>query len=247
MAYGYGGVELTALQTLTFYNAIANNGEMVKPRFVKAIRDFKIDEPIIEFKKEVINPKICSDETIGMVKEMMKNVVIRGTAKNIYNPNFSMAGKTGTCRTDYGDKTAKKNYIASFAGYFPADKPKYSCIVVIHKPNTSIGYYGNVVAAPVFKTIAKKIYTDTPLIDEVDIDFKLSDELQKDYAFYNDESNKRYKTIPSVKGMSGMDAIPFLENLGLKVIVNGNGKVKKQSLNVGEKITNNQTIVLTLS
>lgn len=246
MAYGYG-VELTALQTLTFYNAIANNGEMVKPRFVKAIRDFKIDEPIIEFKKEVIESKICSDETIGMVKEMMKNVVIRGTAKNIYNPNFSMAGKTGTCRTDYGDKTAKKNYIASFAGYFPADNPKYSCIVVIHKPNTAIGYYGNVVAAPVFKTIAKKIYTDTPLVDEVKIDFEVSNKLQKIYTSYDIESEKKYKTVPSVKGMSGMDAIPFLENLGLKVIVNGNGKVKAQSLNIGEKITNNQTIVLTLS
>jgi len=246
MAYGYG-VSLTPLQILTFYNAIANNGEMVKPRFIKSIRDFKNEAPIKVFKKEIINPKICSDATIGKVKKMMKNVVKRGTARNIYTPNFSMAGKTGTCRTDYGDKTAKKNYIASFAGYFPADNPKYSCIVVIHKPNTSIGYYGNVVAAPVFKKIAKKIYTDTPLVDEVDIDFEVDEHLKKAYASYNLKSEKNLKLIPNVKGMSAMDAIPFLENLGLKVIVNGNGKVKKQSLNVGEKITNNQVIVLTVS
>jgi len=246
MAYGYG-VSLTPLQILTFYNAIANNGEMVKPRFVKAVRDFKNEAPIKEFEKEIINPKICSDATIGKVREMMKNVVKRGTARNIYTPNFSMAGKTGTCRTDYGNKTAKKNYIASFAGYFPADNPKYSCIVVIHKPKTSIGYYGNIVAAPVFKKIAKKIYTDTPLVDEVNIDFKVDKKLKADYALYNLKSEKTYTTIPNVKGMSAMDAIPFLENLGLKVIVNGNGKVKKQSLNVGEKIKEKQVIVLSAS
>jgi cell division protein FtsI (penicillin-binding protein 3) len=152
MAWGYG-VSLTPLQVLTFYNAIANNGEMVKPRFVKEIRNFKNSTPIKVFEKEILNPKICSDATIGKVKEMMKNVVVRGTAKNIYSENFSMAGKTGTCRTNYGNKSNPKQYIASFSGYFPAENPKYSCIVVIHKPNTSIGYYGNVVAAPVFKTV----------------------------------------------------------------------------------------------
>ncbi len=245
MAYGYG-VSLTPLQILTFYNAIANNGEMVKPRFVKEIRNFKNEAPIKTFDKEIINPKICSDATIGKVKQMMKNVVKRGTAKNIYMKNFSMAGKTGTCRTDYGNKTAKKNYIASFCGYFPADNPKYSCIVVIHKPNIDIGYYGNVVAAPVFKKIAKKIYTDTPLIDQVNVNFLVPKTLKEKYNAYNLKSEKEYKTIPNVKGMSGMDAIPFLENLGLKVIVNGNGKVKKQSLNIGEKIVKSKTIVLTL-
>lgn len=246
MAYGYG-VSLTPLQTLTFYNAIANKGEMVKPRFVKEIRDFKSSTPIKVFEKEVLNPKICSDATIGKVKEMMKNVVVRGTAENIYSKDFSMAGKTGTCTTDYGNKKAKKQYIASFSGYFPADNPKYSCIVVIHKPNTSIGYYGNVVAAPVFKKIAKKIYTDTPLIDEVNIDFIENESLNMHYSLYLEKSRKEYKTVPNVVGMSGMDAISFLENLGLKVFVKGNGKVKKQSLNVGEKLVNKKEIVLELS
>lgn len=246
MAYGYG-VLLTPLQTLTFYNAIANNGEMVKPRFVKEIRDFKSSQPIQKFEKEVLNPKICSDATIGQVKEMMKNVVVRGTAKNIYSKDFSMAGKTGTCTTDYGDKKAKKQYIASFSGYFPADNPKYSCIVVIYKPNTEIGYYGNVVAAPVFKKIAKKIYTDTPLVDQVDVSFSEEIALDEKYEEYLKNSRKDYKTMPNVIGMSGMDAVSFLENLGMKVFVKGNGKVKKQSLNVGEKISVAKEIVLELS
>lgn len=246
MAYGYG-VSLTPLQTLTFYNAIANNGEMVKPRFVKEIRNFKNSEPIKVFEKEILNPKICSDATIGKVKEMMKNVVVRGTAKNIYSKEFSMAGKTGTCTTNYGNKNNPKQYIASFSGYFPADDPQYSCIVVIHKPKTSIGYYGNVVAAPVFKKIAKKIYTDTPLVDEVDVSVVESDKLNKQYDSFFKKSQKDYKLMPNVVGMSGMDALSFLENLGLKVFIKGNGKVKKQSLNVGEKISNNKEIVLELS
>ncbi len=246
MAYGYG-VSLTPLQTLTFYNAIANNGEMVKPRFVKEIRNFKNSKPIKVFEKEILNPKICSDATIGKVKEMMKNVVVRGTAKNIYSKEFSMAGKTGTCTTNYGNKNNPKQYIASFSGYFPVDNPKYSCIVVIHKPKISIGYYGNVVAAPVFKKIAKKIYTDTPLVDEVDVSVVESDNLNKQYDSFFSKSQKDYKLVPNVVGMSGMDALSFLENLGLKVFVKGNGKVKKQSLNVGERISNNKEIVLELS
>ena len=246
MAYGYG-VLLTPLQTLTFYNAIANNGEMVKPHFVKEVRDFKSRKPIKTFEKEVINPKICSDATIGKVKEMMRNVVVRGTAANIYSEDFSMAGKTGTCITDYGNKNAKKQYVASFSGYFPADNPKYSCIVVIHKPNTSIGYYGNVVAAPVFKKIAKKIYTDTPVVDEVEIGKSEYKVLEEKYEEYLVKSRKENKGVPNVIGMSGMDAISFLENLGLKVKVIGNGKVRKQSLNVGEKIDVSKEIVLELS
>ena len=169
MAYGYG-VSFTPLQTLTFYNAIANNGEMVKPRFVKEIRDQS--NVVTKFEKEVIHPQVCSQETIDKVKEMMLNVVKRGTADNIYDPNFSMAGKTGTCQTEYWTDDTK--YISSFVGYFPADEPKYSCIVVVHKPNKKKGYYGNIVAAPVFERIARKIYTDTPIEEEVSFDDELA-------------------------------------------------------------------------
>ena len=166
MAYGYG-VSFTPLQTLTFYNAIANDGEMVKPQFLKEVREF--DKTIVPFKKEVINPQICSKETVAKVKQLLKNVVEKphGTGHRLYSPNFSMAGKTGTCQKDYSNKD-KLNYISSFAGFFPAENPKYSCIVVIHEPDKSVGYYGADVSGPVFKKIAQKIFTDTPIVNEVE-------------------------------------------------------------------------------
>ncbi|WP_299677049.1 penicillin-binding protein [uncultured Dokdonia sp.] len=241
MAFGYG-VELTPLQTLTFYNAIANDGEMVKPRFIKQVKEW--DVTVETFEKEVLNPRIASQETINAVKQMMENTVRRGTARNIYSPDFSMAGKTGTCQTEYWIEPNR--YISSFAGYFPADNPKYSCIVVIHKPEKSIGYYGNIVAAPVFKKIAQKIYTDTPLIDEVDLLKENAKTIEKDYEGYYGNVNKAYKTIPNVKGMSGMDAVALLENLGMQVRFRGSGNVKAQSVNPGEKLTKNQTITLEL-
>ena len=110
-----------------------------------------------KFEREVISESIRSGETISVVKNMMKNVVEKkhGTAHNIYSEDISLAGKTGTCQTDYWKESGL--YISSFVGYFPADKPKYSCAVVIHKPNKNKGYYGNIVAAPVFKEIAQKI------------------------------------------------------------------------------------------
>lgn len=242
MAFGYG-VSLTPLQTLAFYNAIANNGEMVKPRFIKEIK--KWDASIEKFDKEVINPAICSEQTITQVKEMMANVVKRGTAKNIYSPHFSMAGKTGTCQTEYWIEPNR--YISSFAGYFPADDPKYSCIVVIHKPNKKIGYYGNIVAAPVFKEIAQTIYSDTPIVDEVQWTSTNPKQIEDDYSTYYKNIQQQATTIPNVQGMSGMDAVSLLENLGLKVRFNGTGKVKFQSLKPGTKINKNQQILLKLS
>lgn len=242
MAFGYG-VQLTPLQTLTFYNAIANDGEMVKPRFIKEVREW--DVTVETFEKEVINPRIASQSTIDMVKEMMKNTVRRGTAKNIFSPEFSMAGKTGTCQTEYWIE--KDRYIASFAGYFPAENPKYSCIVVIHKPQKSLGYYGNIVAAPVFKQIAQKIYSDTPVVDEVTLPKENAEEIQGNYKSYYAKVNKEHKTVPNVKGMSGMDAVALLENLGFKVRFRGSGKVKNQSVPAGNSIKKNATITLELS
>ncbi|WP_405325385.1 penicillin-binding protein [Leeuwenhoekiella sp. LLG6367-2.1] len=242
MAFGYG-VSLTPLQTLTFYNAIANNGEMVKPRFIKEIK--KWDVSVEKFEKQVINPAICSQTTIDKVKAMMLNVVERGTAANIYSKDFSMAGKTGTCQTEYWLEEGK--YIASFAGYFPAEDPKYSCIVVVHKPKKSLGYYGNIVAAPVFKKIAQKIYSDTPIADEVRLADSNPKPVISDYEGYYTKSQNKAQTIPNVKGMSGMDAISILENLGLQVEYKGIGKVREQSLKAGQKLSKNQKIILQLS
>ena len=242
MTHGYG-VSLTPMQTLTFYNAIANNGEMVKPRFIKEIRTQ--DHVVERFDKEVINPKICSQSTINKVREIMKNVVKRGTATNIYNKNYELAGKTGTCQTEYW--TGKTQYISSFVGYFPADNPQYSCIVVIHKPNKKIGYYGADVAGPVFKQIAHKIYTETPLLDEVNGLHQNPASINSNFDSYYDIARKQTQKMPNVKNMTGMDAVALLENLGLKVKFKGTGKVMSQSVKAGEVLNKNVIVQLTLS
>jgi len=243
MTHGYG-VHITALQTLAFYNAIANNGEMVRPRFIKEIR--AQDQVIQRFEKEVINPKICSQETIDKVREILKNVVKRGTATTIYNKNYELAGKTGTCQAEYW--TGNTQYISSFAGYFPADNPQYSCIVVIHKPNKTIGYYGADVAGPVFKKVAHKIYTETPVLDELSI--QSIPEVEAAYNAYNTRLNntkKNTELMPDVTNMSGMDAVALLENLGWSVQFKGFGKVIKQSVKPGVKLDKNIPVILTLS
>jgi cell division protein FtsI (penicillin-binding protein 3) len=246
MAYGYN-LELTPLQTLTFYNAIANNGEMVKPRFISEVKEF--DKQIEAFDKVVMNSKICSDKTISQLQEILTNVVIRGTGEKLYSPNFSMAGKTGTAQTEYwmDDWDEDKRYVSSFVGYFPAESPKYSCIVVIHKPSIEKGFYGADVSGPVFKTIAQKIFTDTPLVDKVETLEFTNTVVEKDFeAFYM--MAQTYKTImPDLKGLPAMDAVTLLENMGLKVKLVGSGNVTSQSVSRGTKVKKNQTIVLQLS
>ncbi|MDG5490169.1 penicillin-binding protein [Psychroserpens sp. SPM9] len=243
MAYGYG-LEMTPLQTLAFYNAIANDGEMVKPRFLKSVKEFSREIEV--FDKEVINQKICSDKTLNEIRNILKNVVVRGTGKRMYSENFSMAGKTGTARIEYWMKDWEENprYISSFAGYFPADNPKYSCIVVIHRPSTSVGYYGADVSGPVFKRIAQKIYTETPLIDEVESLEVVNTNVDEAYEAYY-KTRQTYKTImPNVIGLPTMDALALLENMGLKVKLEGVGTVKRQSINQGLKVKPNQIVVL---
>ncbi len=242
MAFGYG-VSMTPLQTLTLYNAVANDGVMVKPLFVREIKEWS--NTVKKYDTEVINPKIASDDALKKVRAILENVVKRGTGSKLYSKDFSMAGKTGTAQANYRDKS-KLHYVSSFAGYFPADEPKYSCIVVVHKPNVAAGYYGADVAGPVFKRIAQKIYTDAPPTNHIQNITKELNSVESSYAgFY--KQNQNGTKIPNVKGMQVMDAIALLENLGLKVQVNGVGKVKKQSLNAGEIIQKNQTIILELS
>ncbi len=246
IAYGYN-LKLTPLQTLTFYNAIANNGEMLKPKFVKEIRTW--DKHVEHFEKEVIDSEICSKETIKKVQEILKNVVIRGTGQKLYDENFSMAGKTGTARTEYGNYAEwikEKKYISSFTGYFPAEDPMYSCIVVIHKPDTKTGFYGADVSGPVFKDIAQKIYTSNHIINTIDNSTPNFASIKNNFDSYYTESNKEFISIPNVKGMAAMDAISLLENIGLKVNLNGEGKVQDQSINAGEILIKGTTIVLNL-
>lgn len=155
MSIGYE-IKQTPLQTLTLYNAVANNGKMVKPQFVmeikKGIKTVKTFEPI------VLNEKICSDKTLKTVREFMEEVVETGTAKKLKSASFKIAGKTGTAQIYENGRYSKEKYLASFCGYFPADQPKYSCIVVIRETKSG-AYYGAEIAAPVFKEIADKIYS----------------------------------------------------------------------------------------
>ena len=242
MAYGYG-VELTPLQTLAFYNAVANNGEMVKPRFIDRINSLE-NKTIKHFEKEVLNPSICSKATLEEVQKMMFNVVDKewGTGYAIKDETFTMAGKTGTCQVDYTSDDVQ--YISSFVGYFPAEKPEYSCIVLIYKPNKRKGYYGATVAAPVFKEIAKKMYYSTPKEIVVGLD-SLQQSSSKSYPSINELVLS--KTIPNLKGMPAMVALSLLEQMGIKVILKGSGKVIRQSIKSGAKVTPNTSIILELS
>ncbi len=244
MAFGYG-VSLTPLQTLTLYNAVANNGEMVKPQFVSEIKEW--NKTIKKYNKEVLNPSVCKKETIKKLKAIMENVVKRGTGSKLYSKDFSMAGKTGTAQVDYHKGGGQMYYASSFVGFFPANEPKYSCIVVVHKPNVSAGYYGADVAGPVFKRIAQKIFTDAPTTNEIkNLDRKVKHQ-EENYNRYYTKINSQNAVVPNVKGMPGMDAVALLENMKIKVKVIGSGKVKSQSLAPGQSITKNTIIVLELS
>ncbi|MCG9910848.1 MAG: transpeptidase family protein [Flavobacteriales bacterium] len=157
MSIGYES-KLTPLQVLTFYNAVANNGKMVRPIFVKEIR--RRGAVVKTFGPEVIEEKIASEKTIAQAREMMEGVVKNGTARNLNGLIYKIGGKTGTAQIagagGYKNE-GKVTYRATFVGYFPADEPKYSCIVVVSAPSNSV-YYGNLVAGPIFKAVADKVY-----------------------------------------------------------------------------------------
>lgn len=159
MSIGYE-VALTPLQILTFYNAVANNGVMVKPYLVKEIRLAGV--PVKTITTQIINPRIASEKAIKMAQTMLEGVVDHGTGTALKNPIYKVAGKTGTAQiAQNSGGYNKSNYKGSFVGYFPADNPKYSCIVVINNPTTG-GYYGGAISAPVFREIADRIYATDP-------------------------------------------------------------------------------------
>jgi len=155
MAYGYE-MQITPLQMLAFYNAVANDGKYISPIFVREIR--RLGNPIEQFSARVIKDEICSPKTIKKLQAMLESVVTKGTGKEMGSPLYRVAGKTGTAQVadDNRGYRGKKSYQASFCGYFPADKPKYSIMVSINGPKN--GYYGAQVAGPVFKEIADRIY-----------------------------------------------------------------------------------------
>ncbi len=158
MSIGYE-VELTPLQILTFYNAIANDGRMVAPRFVTELQ--RDGRTVRTYPVRELVASICSPRTLDQVRSVLKGVVDSGTASNLRAEKYLIAGKTGTAQIARNDKGYKLGgevrYQASFAGYFPADAPQYSCIVVVSSP-TQQSYYGNRVAGPIFRKIVDKVY-----------------------------------------------------------------------------------------
>jgi cell division protein FtsI (penicillin-binding protein 3) len=172
MSIGYE-MQLTPIHMLTFYNAVANKGRMIKPVFVSSITK---DGMVIEQNKtEVINPAICSQSTIEKVIPLLVGVVEQGTAKNIKTDSYQIAGKTGTTVLNYTKRKVgeEKKYQASFVGFFPADNPKYSCIVVVNNPKKN-EVYGGKVAAPIFKELADKVYASDMSIHQA---IKKTDEM----------------------------------------------------------------------
>lgn len=169
MSIGYE-LTITPLQTLTFYNSVANNGVMVKPQFISEIREG--GQIIKKFEPEIINPAICSPATLTLARILLEGVVTNGTGSVVKDSTYTVAGKTGTALISDGVTSYEdKKYNASFVGYFPADNPKYSCIVVVNRPEAG-KIYGGAVAAPVFKEIADKVYaTQMDIHDQEEHDY----------------------------------------------------------------------------
>lgn len=278
ISHGYE-LKLTPLQTLTMFNAVANDGKMISPVIVRAVR--KADKVIERYEARVINKKICSKETLAQLRELLEGVVERGTASNINGTHYKIAGKTGTAKKFVGGRYVNQ-YYASFAGYFPAEAPKYSCIVVIDNPK-NYRIYGSDVAAPVFKEIADKIYSQdidvhkeytpqiayqTEVFPVVKAGFlpelsMICNELGvSNHPMAEDQewvktrlvgssigwtTNKlREGLVPDVTGMTLRDALFVLENAGLKVRIEGNGRVESQSRPAGSRIADGSEIKIKL-
>lgn len=237
--YGYNN-NVTVLQMLTFYNALAGGGRMVKPLFCKSVGskdNFRKMPPV------VLDEHICSPTTARLMREMLEEVVQHGTGNNIKNNIYGIAGKTGTSSV-FDPKT--KHYIpslfyASFAGFFPSDNPKYSCIVVVK----NVRAHGRQAAAPVFKSIADCV---------VSMDKELNHSVR--FAEVADTSSKEQRTaerreypmeqMPDCKGMTVREAMALLESRGLKVQFEGYGRVASQSPQAGTGIQKSQIVALHL-
>lgn len=230
MSIGYE-LMLTPIQILTFYNAIANNGVMVKPQFVKEIRHGNQVEKV--FDTIVINDHIASAHTISTLQTLLEGVVKNGTAKSLNNLGFPVAGKTGTAQISQGKiGYNKKNYVATFVGYFPADNPKYSCIIVVSDPRGE-KYYGASVSAPVFKDIAQKIYaTKLGVIEEKkDYPTNCGEYINASMAYYND--------VVDYCKMTNMDYIDFDISCDWISVIDVNDKICFNSVKLDDDLVPN--------
>ncbi|HTJ11564.1 MAG TPA: penicillin-binding protein [Dinghuibacter sp.] len=274
MAFGYEEL-VSPLQTLTLYNAVANNGTMMKPYLVDEIRDY--GHTVRQFGPVVLKQKVCSDATLRLIRQCLIGVVSdpKGTAKSLNTPEYQIAGKTGTALVANGANGYKDHiYQSSFVGYFPAEKPVYTCIVVIRNKPHAETYLGAKVAGPVFKEVSDRLFalytqgrqrlTDIAR-DSADIRFSGTGSVFASLGMRipdtgwisgttGPQTNFRWTfvkeaagdSVPSVQGMGLKDALYLLEQKGLRVAVRGRGKVLAQSLSAGSAIKKGQTIYLQL-
>lgn len=205
--------KVNPIHTLALYNAVANNGVMMKPLFVKVVG--KGNTLVKTFEPQVLRKQIASEKTIKQLQELLEGVVLRGTARNILNENYKIAGKTGTAQKIINGKYTE-TYYTSFAGYFPADRPKYSMIIVIDSPN-GIAAYGGDVSAPVFKEIADRIYA-------LDMDLNPVDQ-SKIFRAENQIGN-----MPYISAGKGEELQGIFDELGINVKSPGTEDWVKASL-----------------
>lgn len=281
MSFGYE-TQIPPIYTLTFFNAIANDGKMVRPMFTKEIlSNGKVEK---SFSTEVLKSSICSGKTLDIIKGMLLGVVENGTGKVVHSDAIPIAGKTGTAQIASGGVYRTSGHQVTFCGYFPADKPKYSCIVVIRRPR--IGYAsGGGMSGVVVKHIAEKIYANymsfdvksieqdslavfTPIpksggkkdlklvMNKLNIKSKEDDDLETDWILTDrTESGNEVALkdlplieglVPRVTGMGAKDAVFLMESVGLRVNLQGSGRVISQSISPGQRIAKGQTVLLTL-
>lgn len=272
MSFGYVS-RMTPLQILTFYNAIANKGVMVKPQFVQSV--VKDGKEVERFAPIIMSEAICKRETIDKLHNVLKGVVQNGTGRRLKTASYGIAGKSGTAEIGYDKKHAGIQHRASFVGYFPADAPKYSCIVVISKPQKARTHGGDL-AAPVFRELSDRVVGTR-------IDFNKTNIKESTvkypvigygnggdfYAFCKSlglhitkpsvmwvkgkdingmcalsEQNVQSGIVPNVVGLTIKDAVYMLENLGMKVRFHGKGKVVSQSVAAGSRIDKKNNVIV---
>ena len=262
MSIGYE-TQIAPINTVTFYNAIANDGKMMRPRFVKKI--VKNGETIMEFEPEVIKERIAKPSTIKTMQTILRHVVSQGLGRKAGSQLFPVAGKTGTAQVadqHGGYHSGTTRYWLSFAGYFPADNPRYTCIVCIKK--TGLPASGGGMSGVVFHHIAEGVMARHLKLSVADAhdensviipDVKVGDanaanlilnQLGVDKRVPYNKEKYREDITPDVTGMGAKDAVYLLESRGLKVKLHGRGKVKSQSYPAGKAVMKGSECVLTL-